>query len=219
MKRSEDLDVIIAELIAEHVIALKGELFDFVEKQMALKPIPPFVPPQPWIAERLHPAGLVVRHRGGIFSARRDTLDEPPSDAWLPLLVGITALGTNHHERTFALAVEMSDGCTYTTGVDLDVPIVRGNWSAETTYQPGDRVFRFGEWHCLKACVDVDPNTAPNAHEHWLRVPGKQARAVTFKLADDGTLYESGHAIGSIKPVLVEALRTVLDEREKRGAA
>jgi hypothetical protein len=91
------------------------------------------------------------------------------------------------------------------------VPIVRGYWSADTAYEPGDRVFRFGEFHALQASKSVEPGRA-GSEEHWLKVGGKNAKPEkrAFALTDEGELMESGHVIGSFKPMIAEVLDELL---------
>src|ERR1044072_3226398 len=85
--KTDDLDALLADIIAEHFARLRVD----IERMIDAKALPPFVPPGVWTEGR-HAAGVVVRHNNGLFSARRDTNDEPPSDAWLPLLVGIASV-------------------------------------------------------------------------------------------------------------------------------
>lgn len=199
MERRADLDALVAELLGEHLVAFRAEL----ERMVAAKPLPPFVPPPVWVAGR-HPAGVVVRHRNGLFYSRRDSDDEPPSDAWLPLLVGIAGVAFQWaDDRTMVLKVELSDGDVIETERDFAIPISRGFWKDGDAYRIGDRVQRFGDWEAAKPSTGIDPRTEANAG-HWIKVTGKQARALSLKLDDDGTMYESGHAIGTIKPMVAE---------------
>jgi hypothetical protein len=207
-----DIDDLVAEILGEHLERFRGdfermrqELGGFIDATVAAKPLPPFVPPAAWAAGR-HSGGCVVRHRNGLFFARRDTNDEPPTDAWLPLLVGIAGVAFEWpDDRTMVLRVELSDGEVVESERDFVVPIARGFWKAEETYREGDRVLRFGDWQAALPSTGIDPNSAAN-DGHWIKVTGKQHRAVSFKLDDDGTLYESGQAIGSIKPLVAELL-------------
>lgn len=205
----EQLDDLMADVMAEHFARLEADLNARVASAVAAKPVPPFVPPPPWVAGN-HSAGAVVRHRNGIFSARFANSDEPPSDAWLPLLVGVhlVELGWNG-DRAVAIDIHLSDGTRIATEREFALPIVRGPWDAEASYREGDRVFRFGEWHAVKESHGLDPST-PEAEGTWLKVSGKAARPV-FKLDDDGTMFENGRAIGTVKPVVV----TVLTELAK----
>jgi len=201
LKRDGDLDLFLAELLAEHLGQFRVE----IERMVAAKPLPPFTPPPVWVAGR-HGASVVVRHRNGLFSARRDTDDEPPSDAWLPLLVGIASVEIDWpDDRTLRFAVAMSDGNVIENAREFTVPIARGFWQAEATYREGDRVLRFGDWQAAKASTGIDPNGDAN-DGHWVKVAGKRDRALSLRLDDDGTLYEDGRAIGSIKPLVSELL-------------
>lgn len=200
----DDVDAFLAELIAEHMTGLRVELLQHVERLIASKPLPPFVPPAPWDARGvLHPAGVVVRHRNGLFSARRDTTEEPPSDAWLPLVVGLAGLDLrwSDSDRVFVCIAQLSDGRTVEHKAEIAVPIVRGYWQPEIMYYPGDRVFRYGEHHCRKACMGLDPNKPEHA-EHWEKVGGKYARDVVFVLDDEtGELSENGRTVGNVRKV------------------
>lgn len=200
----EELDDLMAELMAEHFARLEADLTAKLDRAVAAKPLPPFVPPPVWTEGR-HGAGSVVRHRNGIFSARFDSADEPPSEAWLPLVVGLAAFDMKWtDDRTFTAQATLSDGRVVETARVVAVPIVRGYWNAETTYLPGDRVFRFGEWHATTMSLGVDP-TGTEAEGRWEKVGGKYARALAFAVDDEGTVSEAGRPIGTIKP-LVQAL-------------
>jgi len=200
--KTDDLDVLLADIIAEHFQRLRGD----VERMIAAKPVPPFMPPQMWSAGR-HSAGAVVRHLNGLFCARRDTFDEPPSDAWLSLLVGIAAVAFEwSDDRHMTLRVDLSDGTVVETRRDFAVPIARGFWQADVMYRVGDRVLRFGDWQAIKDSMGIDPNAADGG-EHWAKVIGKGSRTASFKLDDDGTMFESGREIGSIKPLVANLLR------------
>src|SRR5947208_12930194 len=99
----EEIITLIATVVGEEVLGAKAELVGHVERAVAAKPLPPFVPPAAWTEGR-HGAGITVRHRNGLFLARRDTADEPPADAWLPILVGVAGLDLRWEgERTVAL--------------------------------------------------------------------------------------------------------------------
>jgi hypothetical protein len=198
----QDLDALVADILGEHLARFRED----IERLIAAKPVPPFVPPAVWVEGR-HAAGVSVRHRNGLFYARRDTTDEPPSDAWLPLLVGISGADFRWtDDRTMQLSVALSDGTVVTTQREFAVPIARGFWQPEVMYREGDRVQRFGEWQALKTSMGIDPNGADGG-EAWLRINGKSARAVSFRLDDDGTLYEGSREIGSIKPLVATLLR------------
>jgi hypothetical protein len=202
MQHRADLDALVADVLGDHLARFRDEL----ERMVAAKALPPFLPPSVWVEGR-HGAGSVVRHHNGLFCSRRDTADEPPSDAWLPLLVGIAGVDFRwSDDRTMSLRVMLSDGTLVETEREFRVPIARGFWKAETVYREGDRVLRFGDWQALKESTGIDPNTDAN-DGHWAKVTGKQARAVSFRLDDDGTMYEGERAIGSIKPTIKDLLR------------
>jgi hypothetical protein len=208
----DEILAIVSTIVADELVGAKAELTSHVERAVAAKPLPPFVPPPVWTEGR-HGAGVMARHRNGLFLARRDTEGEPgKDDAWLPLLVGLADLDLRWEgERTVALRAVLSDGTRYEMIRTLAVPIVRGYWSADTAYEPGDRVFRFGEWHALQVSKGVQPGT-PGSEEHWLKVGGKNAKPDkrAFALSDDGELTESGHVIGSFKPLISEVLDDLL---------
>jgi hypothetical protein len=194
-----DINTEVADILAEQLSDFRAE----VVRLVADKPLPPFVPPPIWQPGR-HGAGSVVRHRNGLFYARRDTTEEPPTDAWLPLLVGIASIGFDWpDDRTMLLKVELSDGAVIETERDFQMPLVRGAWLVDADYREGDRVLRFGEWQATKPCKGIDPCGQDN-DGHWLKVSGKQLRSLSLKLDDDGTMYENGHAIGTIKPLVSE---------------
>lgn len=202
----DDLDAFLADVLAEHLAAIRADLFDHIERLMALKPLPPFVPPPAWTEGKRHSAGTSVRHRGGIFYAQRDTEGEPASDeAWVPLIVGLAGLDLRWSEsdRAFVCRATLSDGALVEHHAEIAVPIVRGYWNAETTYMPGDRVFRYGEHHCLKMCMAIDP-TAADAAEHWEKVGGKYAKALALAIDAEGTISENGRPLGSIKPLVAQ---------------
>jgi hypothetical protein len=204
----DEILAIVSTVVADELVGVKVELSAHVERAVAAKALPPFVPPPVWTEGR-HGAGVMVRHRNGLFLARRDTYGEPgKDDAWLPVLVGLSGLDLRWEgERTVALRAMLSDGTSYEMVRTLAVPIVRGYWSAEADYEPADRVFRFGEWHALQASKGIQPGTR-GSEEHWLKVGGKNAKPEkrAFALTDDGELTESGHVIGSFKPMIAELL-------------
>lgn len=203
--KTDDLDTLLADIIAEHFATLRVD----IERMIDAKALPPFVPPQVWTEGR-HAAGLVVRHRNGLFSARRDTSDEPPSEAWLPLLVGIAAVALDwRDDRHLVLRIELSDGTSVETQRDFVIPIARGYWEPDVQYRAGDRVIRFGDWQALQDSMGIDPQGV-DAGEHWAKVNGKGGRVASFKLDDDGTMYESGSRIGTIKPLVANLLRDLV---------
>jgi hypothetical protein len=201
MNRAE-ADALVADVMAEHFARLRDELVARIDRAIDEKAIPPFVPPLVWTRGR-HGAGTVVRHRNGVFMARRDTGAEPgTNEAWLPLLVGVAALDLRwKDERALLLAVELSDGTIVETERQMAVPIVRGYWDAEANYEPGDRVFRYGEWHACKPSQGIDP-TAAGSEQAWVKVSGKNARGVSFSVDDEGTMFEGGREIGTLKPMV-----------------
>jgi hypothetical protein len=210
----EEILTIVSTVVAEELVGAKAELTTHVDREVAAKPLPPFVPPPVWTEGR-HGAGVTVRHRNGLFAARRDTDGEPGrDDAWLPVLVGVAGLDLRWQgERTVALRAMLSDGSSYEMVRTLAVPIVRGYWLADADYEAGDRVFRFGEFHALVPSKGIEPGSA-GAEETWLKVGGRNAKPDkrAFALSEDGELTESGHVIGSFKPLIV----TVLDDLLRR---
>ena len=67
---------IVSTVVAEELVGVKAELASNIDRVVATKPLPPFVPPPVWTEGR-HGAGVTVRHRNGLFLARRDTDGEP----------------------------------------------------------------------------------------------------------------------------------------------
>jgi hypothetical protein len=194
----------IIEVITQLVGDLEARVEERIDRAVAAKPVPPFVAPAVWTPGR-HGACTMVRHRNGVFCARRDTDGEPGrDDAWLPLVVGIAAVDEHwDDDRTQSTRTELSDGTTIETVRRFAVPIVRGIWDAEFYYAPGDRVIRFGEWHATAPSKGIDPSTS-EGQACWLKVAGKGMRALAFTLDRDGTMFESGHEIGSLKPMVAE---------------
>lgn len=210
MNRTEIIELI-TQVVGDELSLMRAD----VERLVALKPLPPFVPPQPWQAERLHPAGIVVRHRNGIFSARRDTTDEPPGDAWLPLLVGIAAVElAMADDRTIAMRGLLSDGERFELVHKIAVPLLRGVWSAEIEYEAGDRVLNKGEWQALQPSKGVEPGSE-GSDAQWLKVGGKPrgGNGPQFALDEDGNMTEGGRAVGSIKPLVRSLLVDLVNKR------
>jgi hypothetical protein len=209
----DEILAIVSTVIADELVGVKVELSAHVERAVAAKALPPFVPPPVWTEGR-HGAGVMARHRNGLFLARRDTEGEPgKDDAWLPVLVGLAGLDLRWEgDRTVALRAMLSDGTCYEMIRTLAVPIVRGYWSPDVDYELGDRVFRFGEFHALQASKSVEPGRA-GSEEHWLKVSGKNAKPDrrAFALTREGELTESGHVIGSLKPLISEVLDDLLE--------
>lgn len=216
MTRDEILAVV-STVVADELVGIKAELNAQVERAVAAKALPPFVPPPVWTEGR-HGAGVTVRHRNGLFAARRDTEGEPGrDDAWLPVLVGLAGLDLRWQgERTVALRAMLSDGTSYEMVRTFALPIVRGYWSADADYEAGDRVFRFGEYHALVPSKGIEPGSA-GAEETWLKVGGRNAKPEkrAFALSEDGELTESGHVIGSFKPLIVSVLDDLLGKHSR----
>lgn len=205
--KTDELESVLADLFAEHIAQLRVD----IERMIDAKALPPFVPPPVWTLGR-HGAGAVVRHKNGLFSARRDTEDEPPTDAWLPLLVGIAGVDFRwSDDRTMQMRVMLSDGTVVETEREFTMPIARGLWSPDSDYREADRVVRFGDWQALKPSKGIDPH-GDAAEGVWVKVTGKSARVASFKLDDDGTMFEGGHRIGSIKPLVSDLLRDLVSQ-------
>jgi hypothetical protein len=213
--KPDELDDFIAETLAEHLAAFKLELEDRVDRAVAARPLPPFMPPPVW-TEGKHGAGTVVRAMGGLFMARRDTASMPlleDDGAWLPLVVGLAGFDMRWvDDHKFVCMAHLSDGRVVTTEREIPVPIVRGYWEPEATYMPGDRVFRYGEHHCLKMSLGIDPTSA-EADGHWEKVGGKYARSLVLAVTQDGDITESGRVIGSVKPMIKQLLSDLLEKR------
>lgn len=203
MQRDE-LDSLIAELMTEHFERLRVDLW----RDLASKPVPPFRAPAPWTEGR-HGAGIVVRHRNGLFMAQRDTSGEPgvERDAWLPLVVGVAEINLAWQgERTFAARIELSDGCEIEIEREIAVPIYRGAWEPGRDYEPGDRVARQGEFEACAMSKGIDP-VSDAAAGFWVKIAKSRASAPVFTLDDDGTLRTDSRAIGSLKPLLLDTLK------------
>ena len=207
MTRDEILSIV-TEVLSGELSLLRDELETRVDRRVDAKPVPPFVPPPVWTAGR-HGAGVSVRHRNGLFMARRDTEDEPGrgDGAWLPLVVGLAGLDMRWSgERQLTVRAALSDGTTYELQHHIAVPIVRGYWSPQAEYEIGDRVFRFGEFHALAANRGVEPGSTGN-DDTWLKVGGKNARAMLpLAIDDEGEITEGGRVMGSIKPLIARLL-------------
>jgi hypothetical protein len=216
MTRDEIL-TIVTQVVGDELSVLRDDLEARIDRLVAQKPIPPFVPPPIWTEGR-HGAGSTVRHRNGLFVARRDTEGEPGrDDAWLPLLVGLAGLDLRWEgERTVALRAALSDGTHYEMVQKVAIPIVRGYWKPDVEYEEGDRVFRFGEFHALSPSRGIEPGSS-GSDEVWLKVGGKNATAFpVFALDDDGTMTQSGRTIGSLKPMVRELLDGLLTKHATR---
>jgi hypothetical protein len=213
----EQVDAMVADVMAEHFARLREDLEALIERAVAAKPIPPFVPPPIW-TEGKHGAGTVVRAHGGLFLARRDTDEHPGDDdgSWLPLIVGLAGFDMRWvDDHKFVCMARLSDGRVIETEREIAVPIVRGYWNAEATYMPGDRVFRYGEHSAIKLSLGVDPTSA-EADGFWEKVGGKYARPLAWTLDEaTGVLAENGRAVGSIKPLFVEAVDAAIKRHVK----
>jgi hypothetical protein len=213
MNRDEML-ALVSDVLAGELTILRDELETRIDRRVDGKALPPFVPPKAWTEGR-HGAGVSVRHRNGLFVARRDTETEPGRDdgAWLPLVVGIAGLDLRWTgERDVAFRAALSDGTVYELTRHIPVPIVRGYWSADADYDIGDRVFRFGEFHAQQPSKGVEPGT-PGSETAWLKVGGKNARStLALSIDDEGEISEGGRVVGSIKPLVAR----LLDELVKR---
>jgi hypothetical protein len=217
----DEIDALVAEVMAEHFARLRADLEAAIERAIAAKPLPPFVPPPIWTEGR-HGAGSVVRAHGGIFCARRDTSAQPGLDddgAWLPLVVGLAGFDMRWvDDHKFICTARLSDGRIIETEREIAVPIVRGYWNAEHTYLPGDRVFRYGEHSALKMSLGVDPTSA-EAEGTWEKVGGKYARPLTWSLDEaTGVLSENGRDIGSIKQIVTGAVEGALAKHLAKAA-
>ena len=219
MKR-EEIDALVADVMVEHFKQLRGVLESEIERMVARKPVPPFVPPPSWVEGKRYAAGMSVRWRNGIFYAQRDTEGEPPADdAWLPLIVGLAGFDMRWvDDHKFVCRAMLSDGRLIEHEREIAVPIVRGYWSAETNYMPGDRVFRYGEHSAVKMSMGVDPTSA-EAEGVWEKVGGKYARALTWAL-DEASLMlsENGREVGSIRPGLLSVVEEALAKHLGKAA-
>ena len=202
----DEIREIVVEAMAEEFARIRADLESRVDRLVAAKAIPPFLPPPVWTEGR-HGAGHVVRAFNGLFMARRDTEAMPGDDeSWLPILVGVAGFDMKwESDRELTLWVRLSDGREVKSQRKFDVPLVRGHWCPDTTYEPGDRVFRGGEWHAEKPNTGMEPG-APESEGFWLKVGGKHQRALLFALSRDGVLSVEGREIGSIKPLVADLL-------------
>lgn len=216
----EEADALVADVMAEHFARLRADLEALIERAIAAKPLPPFVPPPVW-TEGKHGAGSVVRAHGGIFYARRDTDGHPGEDdgAWLPLVVGLAGFDMRWvDDHKFVCMARLSDGRLVETEREIAVPIVRGYWNAEATYMPGDRVFRYGEHSAVKMSLGVDPTSA-EAEGTWEKVGGKYARPLTWVLDEKSlVLSENGRDVGSIRPGLLSVVEEALAKHLSKAA-
>ena len=162
-----------------------------------------------------------MRAHGGIFYARRDTDGHPGDDdgAWLPLVVGLAGFDMRWvDDHKFVCMARLSDGRLVETEREIAVPIVRGYWNAETTYLPGDRVFRYGEHSAVKMSLGVDP-TSTEAEGTWEKVGGKYARPLTWVLDEKSlVLSENGRDVGSIRPGLLSVVEEALAKHLSKAA-
>jgi hypothetical protein len=213
MTRDQIIELI-TQVVGDELTLMRAD----VERLIAQKPLPPFLPPAPWAAGR-HAASVVVRHVNGMFMARRDTEREPPHEDWLPVLVGIAGLEiAMEDDRTVALRGSLSDGQRFEMVRALAIPLLRGLWAADTGYAEGDRVLCNGEWQALSASKGVEPGSH-GAEAAWLKVGGKSHGRVgprfELSLDDDGNMIESGRTIGSIKPLVRELLTELVDKQRQ----
>lgn len=215
MNRDQML-ALVTDVLAGELSLLRDDLEARIDRRVDTKALPPFVPPPAWTEGR-HGAGVSVRHRNGLFVARRDTETEPGRDdgAWLPLVVGIAGLDLRWiGERDVAFRASLSDGTHYELCRHIAVPIVRGYWSAETEYEIGDRVFRWGEFHALEPSCGVEPGL-PGSEATWLKVGGKNARAsLALSIDGEGEISEGGRVIGSIKPLIARLLDELISRHK-----
>jgi hypothetical protein len=210
----EQIIELITQVVGDELTLMRTE----VERLVAAKPLPPFTPPPIWAAGRTS-ASVVVRHVNGLFMARRDTEAEPPGEDWLPLVVGVAEIKAQIDGRNVSIATRLSDGRFELVAHKLAVPIVRGYWSADVDYEPGDRVFRFGEFHALEASKGIEPGSE-GSDVVWLKVGGKHKSPtpppqLAFALDDDGNMTESGRVVGSIKPLVRELLTDLVNKHGK----
>lgn len=217
----KEFEAIVAQVIAEQMKGVfervERRIVQEVERAVAAKPLPPFVPPMPWAAARFG-AGSVVRHRNGIFSALRDTDSEPGvggDGAWLPLVVGVASVSLGAGKRELLLDIEMSDGNAQTITFDMPIPIYRGIWQEGENYATHDQVSRKGSIYSARsASVGVPPGTDSGA-THWqLAVKNERGFLPVFRIDPKGvmtcTLDDDVRDVGSIRDLLVEALREAL---------
>lgn len=212
----DDFEAMAAEVLADQFERMRASLQGFVERTVAGRALPPFVPPGPWTAGT-HGAGTVVRHRNGMFAARRDTATEPPGESWLPLVVGFSGLDVAFSDdRTLTVKASLSDGTMSEASQTFAVPITRGVWQADTNYHVGDRVMRGAEYQAIAESRGIDPSS-PAGESRWVKVAGKRdhGRTLQLSLTDDGDFIESGHVIGSIKPLITKLLGELVARHAK----
>lgn len=212
----DEILAIVGEAMGGEFERMQTELESKLAGLVAAKPLPPFVPPMPWdYRGTLHPAGLVVRHRNGLFMARRDTTDQPPSEAWLPLLVGLASVAVDWpDDRTLAIRLELSDGTVVEHRKEFAVPIVRGFWEPERTYRPGDRVIHKGEFEATTESIGIDPQSDEGC-KTWLKVSSAKLKPLDLVLSKDGDMQHGGHVIGTIKPLVADLFKALVAERQK----
>jgi hypothetical protein len=92
----------------------------------------------------------------------------------------------------------------------IAVPIMRGYWNAETTYLPGDRVIKAGEWSALKMSLGIDPTGEDLADSPaWLKVGGKNAKTASSIKLEGGKLTDSGREVVDLDA----AVEAIVDRR------
>ena len=113
-------------------------------------------------------ANSVVRHRGGIWIAVRETVEAPgASPDWNLLFEGIdwVDMGTDKDDATrMLLNLRTSSGRETEFGMNLPSFTFHGTWSADKKYRARDTVMHDGHrWVALRD----SPEGEPSESEHW----------------------------------------------------
>jgi hypothetical protein len=135
----------------------------------------PYQPPTTFAVDRIYPAGRLATYRGGLWQALDDTGQEPGTGAdWRLLANGIADISGFLDEddpRLMTFAVNMSSGDTVNLAASLPIPVHRGPWQAEATYQPADEVFHNGSsWRARRETKSAPPG------DDWLLVASRGER-------------------------------------------
>lgn len=108
------------------------------------------LPPVPYAAGKTYGFGDWVLHDGGVWIAARSTDDEPHCDspAWDCVVPGVKSLETiqGADPRVVELHYELSNGHTAKHAVRFGLPIARGVYNENNTYEVNDLVTFDGSW-------------------------------------------------------------------------
>ena len=222
------LEEVVARCIADQVAGLveriNTRIDAAVDKAVAAKPLPPFVPPGPWMPNVRHGASMCVRHRNGIFMAMRDTDSEPgvaADGSWMPLLVGVADIAADFTGRTLSLAITASDGRPCALERALPIPVYRGLWQQDDAYAANDLVTQRGAiWAAQVDNKGQKPGTDETGTVWKLAIKSGERAARPQLALDDNGLFtlktgvgEEVIQVGSIRALLTDVLRELIPER------